>query len=148
MIDRRYIGTVSEERVIDIERGQLIFFAKATNETNPIYFDEAAARRAGHRTIPAPPTFLFSLDMGAPARRGDRHTDIGIDIRKILHGEQSFEYWRLMYAGDRITLVTETVDIYEKKGGALEFLVQDTRATNQFGELCCKMRTVTVVRNV
>jgi acyl dehydratase len=147
MIDRAYIGVVSEPRVIDVEKGQLKFFARATGTRDPIYFDEAAAGRAGHRALPAPPTFLFSLGLGAPAKRGDLFTDMCIDVARILHGEQSFRYHQPIYAGDRITLVTQTVDIFEKKGGALEFVVQETRATNQHGELCASMRIVTVVRN-
>jgi acyl dehydratase len=69
------------------------------------------------------------------------------DLSKILHGEQSFTYHHMLHAGDTATLVTANRDIYEKKGGALEFLVQDTAITNQHGKLCVEMRTVTVVRN-
>jgi len=147
MIDRAFIGLTSEPREIDVEKGQLRFFAKATGESNPIYFDETAAQAAGHPTIPAPPTFAFSLAMGAPAKRGDLLGDLGVDMARILHGEQAFTHHRIIYAGDRITLVTRTSDIYEKKGGALEFVVQDTTLTNQRGELCVEMRGVTVVRN-
>lgn len=149
-IDRKHLGEVSEPRVIDVEKGQLRFFAKATGETNPIYFDEDAARAAGHPTLPAPPTFLFSLALGAPAKRGnilDAENGMGVDMRRILHGEQRFEYHRQIYAGDRVTLVTTTGEIYEKKGGALEFITQDTTATNDAGELLATMRVVTVVRN-
>lgn len=149
-IDRKHIGEVSEPRVIDVEKGQLRFFAKATNETNPIYFDETAARAAGHPAIPAPPTFLFSLALGAPAKIGDvldPDRGLGVDMRRILHGEQRFEYFRPIYAGDRVTLITTTSDIYEKKGGALEFVAQDTEARNDAGELLATMRVVTVVRN-
>jgi acyl dehydratase len=149
-IDRKHLGEVSEPRVIDVEKGQLRFFAKATGETNPIYFDEQAARAAGHPTLPAPPTFLFSLALGAPAKRGnilDAENGMGVDMRRILHGEQRFEYHRQIYAGDRVTLVTTTSEIYEKKGGALEFITQDTTATNDAGDLLATMRVVTVVRN-
>jgi hypothetical protein len=38
-------------------------------------------------------------------------------------------------------------DIYEKKNGALEFVVKTSRATNQRGELVAEMRTVLVCRN-
>jgi len=147
MIDTSHIGVVSEPRAIDVEKGQLKFFAKATGETDPIYFDDDAAKRAGHRAIPAPLTFAFSLALGAPAQRGDMFTDIGIDMSRILHGEQKFTHHRTIYAGDTITLTTETVDIYSKKGGALSFLVQDTKAVNQDNELCTQMRAVLVVRN-
>ena len=147
MIDRSFIGLKSEPRTIDVEKGQLRFFAKATGETNPIYFDEAAAQRAGHKRLPAPPTFTFSLALGAPAQRGNVLGDMGVDMRRVLHGEQSFTYHHPIYAGDRITLTTTTTDIYEKKGGALEFVVQDTEAVNQDGVLCTEMRVTTVVRN-
>src|SRR3546814_3868787 len=72
MIDReRHIGIVSEPRVVDVEAGFLKFFAKATGETDPVYFDDAAARAAGHPSIPVPPTYFFSLHMSRPAKRGD-----------------------------------------------------------------------------
>jgi acyl dehydratase len=150
-IDRKHIGEVSEPRVIEVEKGQLRFFAKATNETNPIYFDEEAAKAAGHPALPAPPTFVFSLALGAPAKRGnilDAENGMGVDMRRILHGEQRFDYHRQIYAGDRVTLVTTTSEIYDKKGGALEFIAQDTTATNDAGDLLVTMRVVTVVRNV
>lgn len=150
-LDRdKHVGVVSEPRRVEIEKGFLKFFAKATGETDPIYFDEDAARAAGHRAIPVPPTYLFSLALAAPAKRGgvlDKENGLGVDMARILHGEQSFTYHKPMYAGDALTLTTETIDIYAKKGGALEFIVQDTRAVNDAGELCMEMRMTTVVRN-
>ena len=133
-----------------VEAAFLKFFARATGEANPIYFDEDAARAAGHPSLPAPPTYLFSLALCAPAKRGavlDPKDGIGVDMRRILHGEQSFAHHRPIHAGDRLTLTTTTRDIYEKRGGALEFIVQDTRAENDAGELCAEMSVVTVVRN-
>src|SRR3546814_9664705 len=147
MIDQSFKGFTSDPRKIDVEKGQLKFFAHATGETNPVYFDEKAARAAGHPARPAPPTFVFSLALGAPPSRGNILGDMGVDMRRILHGEQSFTYHRPIHAGDTITLTTTTSDIYEKKGGALEFIVQDTKAENEAGELCAEMRVVTVVRN-
>lgn len=146
MISKDHIGVQSEPRAIDVEAGQLKFFAKATGQTDPVYCDEAAAKAAGHPAIPAPPTFAISLAAGAPPQRGTLES-MDVDMRRILHGEQSFTYHHMIYAGDRITLVTTTSDIYAKKGGALEFIVQDTTATNQNGILCTEFRTVVVVRN-
>jgi acyl dehydratase len=147
MIDRSFIGTESEPRTVDVEKGQLKFFAKATGETNPIYFDEAAARAAGHRALPAPLTFAFCLNAAAPPKKGNVLGDMGVDMRRILHGEQNFTHHATIYAGDVITLTTKTVDIYSKKNGALDFIVQDTKAVNQHGQLCTEFRFVVVVRN-
>lgn len=147
MIDRSFIGCVSQPRTIAVEKGQLKFFAKASGEENPIYFDEEAARKAGHRALPAPPTFAFSLALGAPPDRGDLLRDMGVDMHSILHGEQTFRHFAQIYAGDRITLVTETVDIFAKKEGRLEFVLQRTWAKNQDGTLCTELDVLTVVRN-
>lgn len=147
MIDRSFIGCVSRPRTIDVEKGQLKFFARATGEENPIYFDEDAARRAGHRALPAPPSFTFSLALGAPPDRGDLLRDMGVEMGSILHGEQTFRHFAQIYAGDSITLVTETVDIFSKKDGLLEFVLQRTRAENQQGQLCTEMDVLTIVRN-
>jgi acyl dehydratase len=151
MIDRdRHVGTVSEPRTATVEAGFLKFFAKATGETDPVYFDEDAARAAGHPGIPMPPTYLFSLQLSAPARRGDlfdAENGVGVDMRRILHGEQAFTYHHPIHAGDRITMVTTTSDVYSKKGGALDFVVQETRFENQHGALCAEARQVSVIRN-
>ena len=146
MIDRKFIGMESEDRFVDVEKGQLRLFAKATAEANPIFFDEEEAKKAGYTALPAPPTFAFCLASLAPPKtlspRG-----MGIPIEKLLHGEQQFTYHRQIFAGDRIRLKTRVVDIYDKKNGALEFVVFETTSHNQAGELCVSARTVTVVRN-
>jgi acyl dehydratase len=151
MIDRdRHVGVVSEPRIVEVEAGFLKFFAKATGETNPIYFDEEAARAAGHPAIPVPPTYYFSLHMSSPAKRGDifdAENGIGVDMMKILHGEQDFTYHALAYAGDRLTITTTTEDIYARKGGALEFVVQTTRFVKDGGIVCAESRQMAVVRN-
>lgn len=144
-IDRKFIGQTSEDRFVDVEAGQLKLFAKATGETGAVYTDEAAAHAAGHRALPAPPTFAFSLGNLAPATKGSL-LEMGVNIGNVLHGEQRFDYHAPIYAGDRIRLTTKTVDIYEKKGGALEFVVQDTTAHNANDVLCVSSRTVIVVR--
>ena len=146
VLDKSRIGHEFAPRFADVEKGQLKFFAKATGESNPIYFDEEAARAAGHPNLPAPPTFLFSLELLAPDPRGSLGL-LGVDIGKILHGEQRFTHYKQIYAGDRIKLSTRIGDIYAKKGGALEFIVQDTTAENQHGETVCVGQTVIVVRN-
>lgn len=146
MIDKRYIGHELPRYTVDVEKGRLRFFAKSIGETDPIYSDEAAAREAGHRALPVPPTFLFCLEMDAPNPAAVREL-LGIDLGKVLHGEQSFTYHAMAYAGDRLSFEQRISDIYDKKGGALEFVVRDTKVTNQDGRLVAELRGVTVVRN-
>ncbi|MNF18911.1 hypothetical protein D3C76_1849070 [compost metagenome] len=49
-------------------------------------------------------------------------------------------------AGDTLTFDTRIVDVYEKKGGALQFVVNETRVTNQDGEHIADVRGTLVQR--
>lgn len=146
MIDRKWIGKETRESVLPIERTRLRFFAKATGETNPVYFDEAAARAAGYPDLPAPPTFLFAAELDSGAMDDLLHK-LDIPLSKLLHGEQSFTYHASVCVGDTVTVRSRIEDIYDKKGGALEFVVKGSRATNQHGELIAEMRSVLVCRH-
>ena len=146
MIDKRHIGHTLPRYTVDVEKGRLRFFAKAIGQTDPVYSDDAAARDAGHPALPVPPTFLFCLEMDAPNPAAVREL-LGIDIGRVLHGEQHFTYHAMAYAGDRLSFEQRIADIYDKKNGALEFVVRETRVTNQHGALVAALRGVTVVRN-
>jgi acyl dehydratase len=146
MIDRRHIGHVMAPFTVPVEAGRLRFFAKATGQTDPIYTDAAAARDAGHRDLPVPPTFLFCLEMESP-HSGSIREMLGLDYRRLLHGEQQFTCHAMAYAGDQLRFEPRIEDIYDKKGGALEFVVRQTRVTNQHGTLVAELRCVTVQRN-
>lgn len=145
MLDTRFIGHEFPEAVVEIDKGLLRLFAKATGQTHPIHFDEAAAQAAGHRSIVAPLTYGFSLLLAA-------HDPFPIlplmklDQRRCLHGEQSFTYRGLMFAGDRIRLRTRVSDVYEKANGRLGFVVMQTCCLNQLDEPVLDMSITTVVR--
>lgn len=144
MLNPDNIGRKSEQREIVVEQGQLKLFAKAILETNPIYFDEAAAKAAGHPDILAPPTFGNCLKLLAPSTELS-YDSLGIDYKGLLHAEEKIEYFQPFYAGDRLTLVTEVVDMYEKKGGALQFLVMLT-SVHRDGELVQNITGTVVMR--
>lgn len=146
MIDKNQIGKTWPAIEVQVEKGQLLFFAKVIGETNPLYLDEQVAIAAGYSSLPAPPTFGFSLNLACPDPFL-RYTSLGIDLNKVLHGEQGFEYIAPICAGDRISLQDSLTDIYDKKDGALEFLTFTTSATNQQGKPVLKMTSTLVVRN-
>ena len=111
---------------VDIERGRLRLFAKATGETNPVYLDLDAARQAGYPDLPVPPSFLGnSIELDIPDPLGWAAA-LGIDTSSTLHAEQSFVYHSMAFAGDSLTLHRKIKDVYTKKGGALEFVVKQT----------------------
>ena len=98
MIDKSWIGHELPPHSALVEAGRLRLFAKAIGETDPMFSDEAAARAAGHRGLPAPPTMAFCLDMDVPDPFGYL-AEMGVPVQNILHGEQSFTYHAPIHAG-------------------------------------------------
>jgi hypothetical protein len=154
MIDARTaIGSVLEPLTAVAERGRLRFFAEAIGETDPRYTDLEAARAAGYPDLPVPPTFLFGLKLdsrrsGAGGSGSDDAlgwlTDLGVDVRYVLHGSQRFSYDRLAFAGDELVLSPRITDVYDKRGGALEFVVVDTTVTRGGERIATLTETVIV----
>ena len=146
MLDKSFIGKEYEPFSFEVEKGRIRQFAGAIGDNNPIYRDEAAAKAAGYRTIPAPPTFPYVAIMDADQAFAVLR-DIGADISRSLHGEQWFTYHAPLFAGDVVSGRQKIVDIFDKKSGALEFIVTEVSLTNQAGEAVCDMKSVVVVRN-
>jgi acyl dehydratase len=128
-----------------VTRSRLRAFARATGQADPLYTDVDVAKQAGHRDLPVPPTFFFGIELEAPDPF-EPLTALGIDLRTVLHGEQEFSYHRMAYAGDELTARSRFTDQYEKKGGALKFLVKETAVTDQDGSLVATLRSTTVIR--
>lgn len=145
MVDKNFIGYQSPSFEVEVEKGRLRLFAKALGEQNPIYYDEAAAEAGGHPSLPVMPTFFFCLEM--------EQTDpyawfkvLGIPLSNALHAEQAFDYHRMAYAGDTLRFEAEVADIYTKKDGALEFVVQDNQVSNQHRERVASFRRTLVIQ--
>ena len=145
IVDRSIIGRESPAETLLVTRSRLRAFAEATGQTDPLYTDVEVAKHAGHRDLPVPPTFFFGVELEAPDPFRSL-ADLGVDLRAVLHGEQEFSYHRMAYAGDELSTRSRVTDVYEKKGGALQFLVKETTVTDQDGALVATLRGTTVIR--
>src|SRR5258706_15009544 len=147
MIGKSPIGRPWAPSEAVVDAGRFRTFAKAIGETDPVHFDEGAARAAGHRSILAPSTFVFCLGFDDPTGVGYL-ADLSIPIAWILHGEQIIKRHGDLCAGDRVRYTRRIHDIYAKKGGALEFVEFDTEIRQvPTDELVAELRAVLVVRN-
>ena len=145
MIDRKHIGHVFPAFESTIEAGRIRLFCKAIGETAAIHHDAAVARKSGYRNILAPLAFPTAIAMDNPNPRCIIEL-VDVDIAWILHGEEHYDYFNPICAGDQITTELKITDIYDKKGGALEFVVAALRMRNQLNELVCDIRRSLVVR--
>jgi len=146
MLDKKHIGHTFKPFTATVEAGKIRLFCKAIGEDDPIYVDEAAAKAAGYRAIPVPLTFLQAIIADDPEKGGLLRL-LNVDIGLILHGEQHFDYLAPVHVGDKVTCQQKVVDMYDKKGGALWFVVQETEMKDQAGKLVAKGTGITVVRN-
>ena len=146
MIDRSHIGRALPSHTATVEAGRLRLFAKATGEDRPEYIDHDAALAAGFPGLPAPPTFLLALENEVPDALAWLR-ELGMEIGRILHGEQSFAYRRQVFVGDILTFRPKITDIYARKAGALEFVVRTTEVSDQTGTAVAELRQVVVYRN-
>jgi acyl dehydratase len=127
----------------EVGREKLREFAIAVGETDPIYFDEAAARAAGHPDLPAVPTFAVVLSLRAgQVVYGD--PDLGLDYARVLHGEQEFLYHRPIVAGDRLLAAGKVAAASAK--GRHELLTLETEITSEAGEPVCTVRATILSR--
>ena len=146
MLDRSLIGKQLDTLVVETTAKEIRKFADAIGDSDPIYQDRDAARAAGYDDVPAPPTYgaFLMMDRPDPIAFVGR---LGIDLKRMLHAEQKFTYHAPILAGERLTITERISDIYDKKNGALEFLILDAEVRKDDGTLAEEIRRVLVVRN-
>jgi acyl dehydratase len=152
---------VSEFR-FPVEAGQIMLFARALGDPNPVYSDVEQAARSEVGGIVAPPTFVQSsahYDPDYPLRPrigekwfGSGRAATGVDTPPSggggLHAEQHFTYHRPLRPGDVLTVTSRPGETWEKagrRGGLLRFLETITEYRDADGELVVTARGVGVV---
>jgi acyl dehydratase len=140
-VDRSVIGKPTSAARIHVERGPVSAFASAVKDANPIFHDVNAAKAAGFKDVPAPPTYSFAVNyMGRrdedqpPDPTGGKNPmhqvmgELFAGGGLVLHGEEEFEYHRPIVVGDVLVGEGVLTDIYEKesKGRTMTFVVIET----------------------
>jgi acyl dehydratase len=128
--------------VNEVEKGALRRFAEAVGETNPIYFDEKAARAQGYRGIVAPIGFVMAM------RSSDGLSQPPVPNRTVLLSEQQIELLQPICAGDRLLVASRVVEVNQRQGttGPLEFVVVEDEGRNPEGQLVFRARRSLMVR--
>jgi acyl dehydratase len=117
-----------------VERGKIKEFADAIGDDDPVYRDADYAAKTPAGGIVAPPTFLRTF-LYEP-----RTSVEALKVRDwsyIVHGEQEFEYFAPILAGDVLTAQERIVSVTEKesrRAGKLQIAVIETTFHNQRGE--------------
>ena len=126
-VDISLIGKKTKEYVIEIEKGHIRSFAEAIGDCSPLYYDEEYAKSTPFKGIIAPPTFATTFTMNKRSPLADVE---GFELRRVLHGEQTFIHHRPVRPGDRYWVQSEVKSVYDREGksGRMTFITVETVA--------------------
>ena len=144
-LDHSFIGKKYTPVIFNVTEQRIKLFAKATGQTDPLYYDLNYAKRKGYPSLLAPLTFLTTV-----AYQQDNPykyiRDLNIDMGRFLHANQEYSYFLTVYGGDTITMLQSIGDIFDKKDGQLQFIVFQSTYLNQNEKIVAKAKSTLVVR--
>lgn len=142
--DRNVIGIDVDVGTHLISKEQVIEYAKAIGETNPLYLYEEDAKAGPYGRIIAPPLFYNMLSLKPGLDPKVKFGTSGFDAG------QHAEFFEPIRAGDTISAKTQVADVYAKTGrtGTMVFTVRRTTYTNQNGENVVVVNRINVRRDL
>ena len=147
---RAAIGKETAPWTYEVTTTSVRAFARGVGYTDPVYFDVEAARRAGYRSLPAPPTYL-GTPVFIPGRSSDTFSGptegqpaIRHGLSGLLDGGTETEYFDQICAGDTLVVVSKVagLDVRESKSlGKMLITTSETTYTNrETGKLVARQR--------
>lgn len=133
-------------------------FAYAAGDENPVYFDDAAARRAGYERAIAPPMFVCSMfdHAAGPPERELKADGVARDVfpsvvrpdSALLGGGQEVDFLAPVHLGDTLRVTRSLAEHYRRPSrrfGELEFVVVESLVLNQEDALVLRILDTLVV---
>jgi len=138
LVGREVSYTAPEE----LGRAAIRYFALAVGDDNPLYTDDAYARRHGHDGVIAPPTLICETNQYANLRRdADGYAGhawrLDIPGTRLVRGGNAYRFHRHVRSDDVITVTWRIDEVTERTGaGGRSMLVITSTAvyTDQGGE--------------
>jgi hypothetical protein len=147
---RAAVGKPSAPWTYEVTTTSVRAFARGVGYTDPVYFDVAAARAAGYRSLPAPPTYL-GTPVFLPGRSHDVFSgpvegqpSLHHGLRNVLDGGTETETHEQICAGDTLTAVTKIADLKVRESprlGKMLIVTSETSFTNHDGKLAAVQRS-------
>ena len=144
-------GKFGDVVIMQVEEGSIRRYAEAVDDQNPLYWDQDYAKNSWYGSMIAPPGYF-----GWPIKKA---VDIYINeelvlalseagYKHFLNGEEEFEFFYPVRAGDTLTALSGITSITEKDGksGKMVFVITETTYTNQNGNLVARICRTSIVR--
>jgi acyl dehydratase len=142
---RRVIGVESQPYTFEVEKGDIVRYAQAIGEVNPLFMTEPAARKMRYGGIIAPPTYLIVMRF-IESQVANQRALLQIPYRRSLDGGSDWTYLEPIRPGDRLTATAKIAELYERDGsrGHMFFVVTEITYVNQFGEVVVRQRDTAI----
>lgn len=149
MFDTSKIGQSFAPFTYEVQRNKINELTTAIGDKNPVYHSREAAQAAGFTDVPISPTTPTMFSFWGNRQRGASLADLGINVARILHGEEEYEYLAPIYPGDTLTGTTTLIGGKTRQGSgghSMDILTMETRYVNQHDQAVLNTRTTVVVR--
>lgn len=128
------VGVEGRGSTMEVDKTMIRLFARAVGHTDPVYYDEAAAKAAGYRSLPCPPGYLGTPIFNpsrAGAGRGPADAGPGPQpsrpLRRVLNGGTEIEYLDDICAGDVLISASHLANLEETAGSLGEMLISTNK---------------------
>lgn len=133
-VDRARIGYSLPAFEVRASAARIAAFARAIGSTDPA-------------PAVAPPTFMKAVEGEHNSSRRILEA-LDVDLKRVLHAEQQFDYLAPIRCGDLLRVTRTVTDLYERRNGAMEFIVIESSVTRVAdGELAGRSRQIVLVRH-
>lgn len=149
MFDKSKIGQSFAPFIYEVQSNKIHELNNAIGDQNPIYHSREAAQEAGFSSVPISPTSPTLFSHWGKRQAGLSMVDLGINVARILHGEEEYEYIAPIYPGDVLTGTTTLVDGKTREGSGgytMDILTTETRYVNQNNQHVLSTRSTIIVR--
>jgi acyl dehydratase len=136
MIDRSRVGFATPPSRVPVDAWRVQLFCQAIGETDPT---------AWALGTPLPPTFLKAIE-GEHFSSAALMQLMNVPLKGVLHAEQRFEHVGPVRIGDVVEVQRRVDRLFDKKDGALTFIVVDTEYRVQERRVATSTQTI-LVRN-
>ncbi|WP_077212245.1 FAS1-like dehydratase domain-containing protein [Bacillus dakarensis] len=127
------IGKKLDEYTFKLEAVKVRELAQAIGDVKEEYL-------TGEKLLPTFPTIIEYWGGGF-----EGWFELGINAKKVLHGEQEYEYIGTIKAGDTLTVRSIVEDAYTKS--AMNFIILKKEYINEKGELVLRSRSTIIERH-
>ena len=144
-IDKKFISREYKPVIYVAGREKIKEFALAVGDSNPLYHDFEYAKKSKYGSVIAPPMFVIVFAKDAMESLF-KDNELKLNLPRLVHGEQEFNFHKIVKENDTITTYGKIKNIFEKTNN--DFIELETKSYNQNNELVTEGLWTFIIRGL